>query len=116
MLRHLWQQFFECAVNLGVAGNLREKGLFASQQHRLGDYVDDFPSEGFERLRLASTRQQTGEPVRDLHAQHVVGEWVIRRGDTGERKREEYKILFAAGANGSIVSTMQNAEVTLRID
>src|SRR5581483_661942 len=116
VLRHSRQEFFKRAVDLRVAGDPGEERLFARKQHRLGDYVDDLPSERLERLRLASSGQQAGEPVRNLHAEHVVGKRVVRAGDARERKGKEYEVLFAPGPNGSIVSTVQDRQVSLGIN
>src|SRR6266478_6523155 len=116
LLRNFGQQLFKCSVDLRVTRNLRQQGPLSRKQHRLGDYVNDLPRERLERLRLTATREQAGQPVGNLHAEHEIVQRVVGAGDVRERKREEQKVFFASGPDCCVIGAMEDVQVALWVD
>ena len=58
VFRNFRQQFFQAAIDLRVPRDLRQQRTLSRKQHGLGYNVDDLPGKRFERLRLATAREQ----------------------------------------------------------
>ena len=116
LLGNFGQKFFQRSVDLRVTRDLRQQGSLSRKQHRLGDDVDDLPRERLERLRLTATREQAGQPVGNLHAEHEIVQRVVRAGDVRERKREEQKVFFASGPDCCVIGAMEDIQIAFGVD